>query len=134
MRVAVLGTGPVGQSLGRGFASKGHDVKLGTRKTRKPELKRWLKATRGHASVGTLAEAAAHGDTLVQCTSGAAALQAIEAAGRGHFDGKLLIDVTNPLDPDGGHPPGLFVGLTDSPASTCSAGCPGRRSSSASTS
>ncbi len=114
MRIGILGSGQVGQTLGAGFASKGHDVTIGTGHPDKPELRKWLKATKGHVSVGTFAEAAARGELLVLACSGAAALDVIEAAGPEAFEGKVLLDVANPLAFDTGSSPGLFVGLTDS--------------------
>ena len=101
-------------SLGEGFARNGHDVKIGSRTPDKPELQEWRAKTKGKVSTGTLAEAASHGEALVLCPLGAAAETVIDLAGTKHFDGKVLIDVTNPLDFSTGMPPGLFVGTTDS--------------------
>jgi predicted dinucleotide-binding enzyme len=114
MRIGILGSGPVGQSLGRGLASRGHDVKIGSRTPKKPELQEWLKATKGRASVGTFAEAAQHGEILALCCLGTAVDSALELAGPHNVEGKVLIDVTVPLDFSKGMPPGLFVGTTDS--------------------
>ncbi len=114
MKVGILGSGQVGQTLAAGFAVNGHDVMVGTGHPSKPELKRWLRTTDGTVAVGTFADAAAHGDLLVLACAGAAAMDVIGAAGDGAFDGKVLIDVTNPLEFKGGEMPGLFVGLTDS--------------------
>lgn len=114
MRVGILGSGPVGQSLGRGLASKGHDVKIGSRKPKKADLAEWLKTTKGKVSAGSFAEAAAHGELLALCCLGTAVEPVIELAGPRNLEGKVLIDVTNPLDFSKGMPPGLFVGTTDS--------------------
>ncbi len=114
MKVGVIGSGDVGRRLGQGFASKGHDVKLGTRDSKKKEVQAWLKETAGTVSVGSFAEAAAHGEVVLLCTLGSAAESAIGLAGEKNFIGKVLIDVTNPLDFSKGMPPGLFVGTTDS--------------------
>ena len=114
MKIGILGSGDVGRSLGRGFAAKGHSVMIGSRTPGKPELAEWKKAVGAKASTGTFAEAAAHGDLLVLCTHGAANEAAIDLAGTENFAGKVVIDVTNPLDFSKGMPPGLFVGTTDS--------------------
>jgi len=114
MRVGILGSGPVGQMLGKGFAEHGHDVMLGSRTPAKPELEKWKQGTRGKVSTGTFAEAAAHGEVLVLCCLGTAAEEVIDLAGVPHFAGKVLIDATNPLDFSPGAPPGLFLGLSDS--------------------
>ena len=114
MKIGILGSGDVGRALGRGFAAKGHSVMIGSRTPGKPELAEWKKAVGAKASTGTFAEAAAHGELLVLCTQGAATEAAIDLAGTKHLAGKVVIDVTNPLDFSKGMPPGLFVGTTDS--------------------
>ena len=114
MKVGILGSGDVGRALGRGFASRGHDVKIGTRKPNAKELQAWVKETRGKGSVGSPAEAAAHGEVLVLAVVGEAAESAIDLAGPKNFDGKVVIDAMNPLDFSKGMPPSLFVGTTDS--------------------
>ena len=43
MKVGVLGSGEVGQSIARGFAGRGHEVKIGSRTPGKPELTKWKK-------------------------------------------------------------------------------------------
>jgi len=114
MKVGILGSGEVGQALGRGFVSRGHDVKIGSRNPQGETLEKWMKEQRkGKASVGTMAEAAKHGEVLVLATLGAALEDVVRLAGPPNFRGKVVIDVTNPLgDPSRG--PALFVGLTDS--------------------
>ena len=114
MKVGILGSGDVGQALGRGFAARGHEVIIGSRTPDSGKLKAWVEKTGNRASTGTFAQAAAHGDTLVLATLGTGAEQAINLAGPSNFAGKLLIDVTNPLDFSKGMPPGLFIGTTDS--------------------
>ena len=114
MRVGILGSGVVGQTLGTGFAQHGHVVKIGTNTPGKPELAQWKAATKGIVSTGTFAEAAEHGEILVLSCLGSASEEVINLAGTSHFDGKVLIDTTNPLDFSKGMPPGMFLGVTDS--------------------
>lgn len=114
MRIGILGSGPVGRSLGKGFAANGHDVTLGSRTPSKQELQDWLKEAKGKVSVGTFPEAAAHGEILILCFLGEAAEGVIKIADPKNFRGKVVIDATNPLDFSKGMPPGLFVGTTDS--------------------
>ena len=99
MKVAVLGTGTVGQAIAGKLRDLGHDVQVGSR-------------TAGDGKVA-FADAAAHGEVVFNCTSGAASLDALTAAGEEHLAGKLLIDVTNALDFSGGGP-ALFTDSTDS--------------------
>ena len=114
MRVGILGSGSVGQTLGMGFAEHGHDVMLGTRDPNKPELLRWKGSTPGKVSTGTFAEAALHGEVVVLAFLGRASEEVVRLAGPSNLEGKVVIDATNALEVSPGQPPGLFVGLTDS--------------------
>lgn len=114
MKIGILGSGDVGRSLGSGFAKKGYEVTIGTRDPKKAELRKWLQANDGHASVGTFAEAAARGDIVILATHGEATESVLDQVGSKPFDGKIVIDATNPLDFSQGMPPGMFVGTTDS--------------------
>lgn len=114
MKVGIIGSGDVGQALGKGFVSRGHDVKIGSRTPNSDKLKAWLKSVSGKASTGSFADAAAHGEIVVLATLGAAVENAIDIAGLQNFKGKIVIDVTNPLDFSKGMPPGLLVGMNDS--------------------
>jgi 8-hydroxy-5-deazaflavin:NADPH oxidoreductase len=114
MKIGILGSGDVAQTLGRGFASHGNAVKLGSRTPDSEKLKVWRKEVQGQTSTGTFAEAASFGDILVFAVLGSAVDEAINLAGPKNFAGKLVIDATNALDFSKGMPPGLFTGLTDS--------------------
>ena len=111
-RVGVLGSGDVGQQLGRAFGAHGYEVKLGTREPKK--LAAWVAEAPTRRSAGSFAEAAAFGDPVVLATHGEATEAALDLAGPAAFRGKLVLDATNPLDFSHGMPPGLFVGLSDS--------------------
>ena len=111
-RVGILGSGVVGQQLGRGFAKHGFDVMLGSRDPAK--LEPWRKKTSGKVSIGTFAQAAAHGEVVILALHGGATEDAIDLAGAKNFSGKLVLDATNPLDFSHGMPPGLLLGTTDS--------------------
>lgn len=97
MRIGVLGTGVVGQTLGEKLTSLGHDVKVGSRD---PER--------------SFADAAAHGEVVFNATAGTASLEALRMAGADKLAGKLLVDVANPLDFSKGFPPTLSVCNDDS--------------------
>ncbi len=110
MRVGILGSGEVARSLGNGFATLGHEVKLGTRHPEDPKLAAWLRAHPGKRTVGSFAEAAEFGEILVVAVRGVAVADAVAAAGPARFDGKVVIDVTNPLVMRETGPPTLAVG------------------------
>lgn len=114
MKVGILGSGDVAKALGTGFVTLGHEVRLGSRTKENPKTVAWAKGTNGKGSTGTFAEAAAFGEVLVLATLGVATPEAIRLAGVSHFDGKVVIDATNPLafSPQGA--PSLAVGHTNS--------------------
>lgn len=113
MRVGILGSGMVGQSLARGFAGLGYDVKVGTRDISK--LEKWQKELNSpKVSLGSFAEAASFGEALVIATHGVTTLAAIDMAGKEKFGGKMVIDATNPLDFSKGVPPRFAAELGNS--------------------
>lgn len=114
MKIAVLGTGMVGQSIATKLVALGHDVVMGARDAKNEKAVGWATAQGAHAAAGTFRDAAAQGALVFNCTSGAAALDALQAAGVENLSGKVLIDVTNPLDFSKGMPPTLFTGGADS--------------------
>jgi 8-hydroxy-5-deazaflavin:NADPH oxidoreductase len=99
MKVGVIGSGVVAQTLGAGFLKHGHEVALGTRDPAK--LKDWQAKNNG-AQVKSSAEAAAFGDIVVLAVAGQAALEALKQAGADAIGGKTVIDACNPI---GGGPP-----------------------------
>ena len=114
MRIGVLGTGTVGQTLGTKLVSLGNEVKLGSRSASNDKVAGWVKTTGRGASHGTFADAASFGEMLFNRTSGMASLDALRQAGVKNLDGKVLVDVANPLDFSKGMPPTLAVCNTDS--------------------
>ena len=112
MKIGILGTGDVGKSLAKGFKGEGHSVLVGSRDAAGEKVQALAKEV--SVSAGTFADAAKFGDIVVVCTSGAGTMNALKLAGPENFAGKIVIDVTNPLDFSKGMPPGLLYGLTDS--------------------
>lgn len=126
MNIAVIGTGAVGQAMSKKFLELGHRVFMGTRDIEKSrsrkEIDHW-----GTPGVGawienypkvellTFKEAAKNGkDLLVFAMNGKAAMDALEAIGKEHLDGRIMIDISNPLDFSNGFPPVLSVCNTES--------------------
>ena len=94
MKIGVIGSGDVGQTLASGFLKHGHNVVIGTRDPTK--LAAWAKANpRGR--VASFAETAKLSEAVVLAVSGTAAAQALSAAGAQALDGKLVMDATNPI-------------------------------------
>lgn len=125
MHIAVLGTGMVGRAIAGRLSELGHQVAIGTRDPQatlartdsdqmgNPPFSSWAG---GHPSVrlATFADAADGAELVVNATNGAAALDVLGSAGEATLAGKVLVDVSNPLDVSHGMPPTLFVKDTDS--------------------
>jgi predicted dinucleotide-binding enzyme len=94
-KVAVLGSGQVGQVLADGFLKHGHEVMRGSRDATK--LAAWKEGAGPKAHAGTFAEAAKWGEIVVLAVKGSAAESAVEQAGLGNVAGKTVIDATNPI-------------------------------------
>lgn len=96
MKVGMIGSGIVAQTLGKAFLTEGYEVMLGSRDPKKEAVTKW-KAANPAARSGSFGEAAAFGELLVLATAGHGAMQALQAAGLKNLDGKTIIDVTNPI-------------------------------------
>jgi predicted dinucleotide-binding enzyme len=114
MKIAVLGTGSVGQMIGSKLVALGHEVMLGSRAAGNEKAVAWAAKAGKGASEGTFAQAAAFGELVWNCTAGTAALEALAAAGADNLADKILLDLSNPLDFSKGFPPRLSVCNDDS--------------------
>lgn len=125
MKIAVLGTGMVGRALAARLSGLGHDVTIATRDPAatlartepdamgNPPFSAWA-AERAKVGLAPMASAAADAELIVNATNGSGALPALEQAGADHLAGKVLVDISNPLDFSKGFPPTLFVKDSDS--------------------
>lgn len=113
-KIGIIGSGDVGKALAIGFASVGHPVMLGSRTPDSPELEEWVSTTKLDIARGTFSQTAEFGAILVLAVGWQHVTSAIELSGEMQFDGKIVIDVTNPLDFSGGFPPKLAVAGNDS--------------------
>lgn len=102
-KIAIFGSGAVGEALAKGFLGRGDTV---MRASREPEkLAAWKTSAGSNAMTGTLAEAAAWGEVILLCVKGTAAEDALVQAGLANLAGKVVIDTTNPIaegKPDNG--------------------------------
>jgi len=124
MKVAVFGTAVVGQTHAERLLSLGHDVMIGTRNVKdtlarsgpdnfgRPSFGEWYKGF-PKIKLGTYSEAAAFAELIVNATNGAGTLPALELAGKNNLAGKVILDISNPLDFSTGSL-SLFVCNTDS--------------------
>ncbi len=109
MKIGIVGSGDVARSLGIGLVEQGHSVMLGTRYPDKKELNAWKKQTGKDGTTGTTTEAADFGDTVILAIAWHAA-ENVLAQIRPESAGKIVIDVTNPLQFNDDEPPTLTVG------------------------
>jgi predicted dinucleotide-binding enzyme len=114
MRIGVLGTGDVGRTIATKLVALGHDTTLGSRTADNEAAAAWAREAGDRGGHGTFADAAAGADLLFNCTAGAGSMEALGAAAEAGIDGKVVVDVANPLDFSAGMPPSLFVSNTDS--------------------
>ena len=111
MKIAIIGIGNVGGTLGPAWAKAGHDVIFGVRDPNSEKVKTVLENSGQKARAAGVAEAASAAEIVVFATPWSATQDAVQAAGS--LDGKLVVDCTNPIAPD---LKGLVIGTTTSAA------------------
>jgi 8-hydroxy-5-deazaflavin:NADPH oxidoreductase len=123
-KLAIIGTGTVGQTIASRLVSLGHAVMMGTRNVSEkmastatdaygnPPFAEWHSANRD-VKLGTFSEAAAFGEIILNVTQGANSIHALKLAGAENLKGKILVDVANPLDFSKGMPPSLIPELSN---------------------
>jgi predicted dinucleotide-binding enzyme len=114
MKIGILGTGMVGEALGSKLAQLGHQVKMGSRTANNESAGKWVNAAGPNASQGTFADAAAFAEILFVCLKGDIALDVVKSLNASSLNGKVVIDVSNPLDFSHGMPPSLSICNTNS--------------------
>ena len=97
MKIGIIGSGMVGQVLATAFLKENHEVMLGTRNINKPEVLKW-KSENPTGNVGEFNTTAQFGEVIVLATKGHITLDAVTLAGVENFEGKVVIDATNPID------------------------------------
>ena len=126
MNIAILGTGGVGRTIASHLVQRGLTVCMGSRSADNPAATAWAASAGPRASHATFAQAAASGELIFNCTSGQSSLAALQSIPAAALDGKILIDVANPLDYSGGSLR-LTVCNTDSLGEQIQRACPGAR-------
>ena len=111
-KIAVFGTGMVGKTIGSKLIQLGYEVMMGSRTADNEKAAGWAKANGSKASQGTFADAAAFGEIIFNCTKGEHSPEVVQSADT-NLAGKILIDVSNPLDFSKGMPPTLIPALVN---------------------
>jgi len=124
MKIAIIGTGNVGRTLAARLMELGYDVMLGTRNVTdklassekdnygNPSFSEWFKSN-SNVRLGSFSEAATFGELVINATHGSNSVTALILAGSKNLAGKILIDISNPLDFSNGMPPSLLPGLNN---------------------
>jgi 8-hydroxy-5-deazaflavin:NADPH oxidoreductase len=115
-RIAVLGTGMVGQGIANKLISLGYDVMMGSREKANEKAVAFVTshASTGRASNGTFAEAASYAEIMITATHGESILSILNGIGAAALANKIIVDISNPLDFSQGMPPSLSIVNTDS--------------------
>jgi 8-hydroxy-5-deazaflavin:NADPH oxidoreductase len=113
MKIAVLGTGMVGDAIGTRLIELGHEVTMGSRTATNEKAMAFASKHPGKAGAGTFADAASFGEIIFNCTAGAGSIEALTMAGASNLAGKVIVDIANPLDFSKGMPPSLIPELSN---------------------
>lgn len=117
MNIAVLGTGNMGAGLTRALVARGADVVIGARDATKAEA--LAVQLQGKAQVADMASAIRLADVVVLALPYPVIVPTLQ--GMGGLDGKVLIDISNPVTADF---QGLQLGTTTSAAESIQAAVP----------
>src|SRR6185437_13605706 len=93
MRIGIIGSAVVGQTMASGLKQHGYDVRIGSRS---PQKLADFSAKSGIQS-GSVADVAAWGEAIVLAVKGSAAEAAVREAGATNLAGKAVLDTTNPI-------------------------------------
>lgn len=114
MKIAVLGTGMVGQTIASKLVELGHEVMMGSRTANNEKAAHWAEKYGSEAKHGTFEDAATFGTLAFNCTKGIHSLEALRMAGEKNLAGKILIDVANALENSSEGLPSLAISRNDS--------------------
>jgi len=110
MKIAILGTGAVGTTIGSKLIELGHEVMLGSRSNTNEKATEFVNKHDKNAYKGTFEEAATFGEIIFNCVKGEFSIAALKSAGSG-INNKIIIDVSNPIDTSKGAPLSLIPEL-----------------------
>lgn len=112
MKIAVLGTGMVGDTIGSRLIELGHQVMMGSRSAANEKATAFVAKHMTGASAGTFEQAASFGELIFNCTKGENSIDALKLAGDA-INGKIIVDISNPLDFSKGQPASLLPALSN---------------------
>lgn len=113
-KIAILGTGMVGNTIGTKLIQLGHHLMMGSRTADNEKANLWVSQNGGNASQGTFEDAVKFAEVIFNCTKGEKTIEALKLVDASYFEGKTIVDVSNPLDFSKGMPPTLIPELCNS--------------------
>lgn len=125
MDISVLGTAMVGRMITEKLVSLGHSVYMGTRNVQdtiekkvdvdgdEQSFQAWLNQWH-QVQLCSFEDSAARGEFIINAVNGQSSIAALQAAGKKNLDGKIIMDLSNPLELSQGMPPKLTISNTDS--------------------
>ena len=129
MKISILGTGSVGQSISAKMIALGHKVFMASRDAQQARERIQTNPMTGSSFAEWLTKNTAVNlvnyndlppdtDIYINCTQGEGSVAALKAIGKDKIKNKIILDISNPLDFSKGMPPTLFISNTDSLAET----------------
>lgn len=112
-KIGILGTGMVGSTIGSKLIQLGYEVKMGSRTIDNPKAVDWVRNNGANATQGTFSDVAKFGEIIFNCTKGEHSLKVLKISGVENLAGKVLVDISNPLDFSNGMPPTLIPALSN---------------------
>lgn len=112
-KIGIFGTGMVGATIGSKLIQLGYSVMMGSRTANNEKALAWAAANGPNASAGTFEDAGRYGEIIFNCTKGEASPDVFRAAGVNNLNGKIIVDISNPLDFSQGMPPSLIPAWTN---------------------
>ncbi len=101
MNIGIIGSGAVGQQLAADLVKLGHNVAIGTRDSNKLAE---FSSNNPKVKIESNAQAASFGEMVLLATNWEGTQNAITLADPANFAGKVVVDITNPLDFSSGKP------------------------------
>jgi predicted dinucleotide-binding enzyme len=94
MRIAILGVGNIGGTLGRKWAAAGHEVNFGVRDVASSKVQAFMETVEGNALADTVGNAISFGEVVLFAIPWSAVGATVHAHAEA-LNGKIVVDATN---------------------------------------
>jgi predicted dinucleotide-binding enzyme len=96
MKIAILGSGNIGVTLGKKWANTGHTVTFGARNVADPKYQKLQQSGAGNIAIAPIATAISLAEVIVFAIPGQAVAESVAGVGKA-LVGKIIIDATNKI-------------------------------------